>query len=1083
MYFVSVFRTIHRNAPMFLLPVLLSTGLTLHAQTATIQGTVKNEKGEPLQAVTVLVKGTKTSTITNAAGNYSITVPNPKAVLVFSHVGFGKKEETLNGRTSINLSIFAVEASDLDEVIVVGYGTQVKRTITGSISRVGSEDIEKYNTPSFQSALQGRMAGVEMYESSGVPGAAVNVRIRGMNTINGSAGPLYVVDGIPVFQGGGGDGDQPQNNGVMGNSSQTNVMTDINPTDIESIEVLKDAAATAIYGARGSGGVVLITTKRGKNGKTSFNINVIGGLSQISKQKQLLDGPQLLGVLDEAYRNSFYAIPTNAGLPLPATPLPPMDNFTRGMADSTNINHLDNVIRVGSYGEVTVSAMNGTDKTKYYLSGTYKRNVSTIRGSDMNQFNFKLNIDQAFSKSVRFGVSITPSYNIDKKLGSSSTLNLGGYGGAISTNLPIYPLYNADGTYFNPYTNPLSFLNRDLFRADNQRIRINESAYLEADLSKSLKFKTLVQREDWSQKAPTYTSGLLRQRTANDIVASPFVDDQVAQIQQPTSYGYLNSIESYFTYIKTLGKSHHVNGVAGMRFSTNNALFEAMYGENFANTNLDYPSQAARINDNFQTAVQGDPSANLGYFVRAQYDFKRKYLLSAVVNRDGSSRFGSNQRFGTFPAFSAGWVISDEKFLKRNKFVSFIKLRGSFGLTGNSGGIGNYASKTTWQSGMANIPGYMGNLGNYPAQAGNANLHWEKGTKYDGGLDMEFLGGKIRATVDYYENTTTDMLLSIPTPQTYGYGYTGSDFTYLENRGSLNNKGIEFSINAKILSGKFTWNASFNISHNETQILSLGGLDPSTVSGGTGSVQLYVGKSSPVYYLIESAGVDPATGQEMINNNNGKAVFANSLNPSQLDSARRPQFDKSPAPKYYGGFGNNFSYKGFDLSIFFSYRVGNYLLDAGERVSSYVGNVSLINNNTVANVFVGNLSATVLDRWTTPGQITDMPKVNYNSVTTVNDVMRNRNSTRFLSDASFARLKNVVLSYTVTPKVLKSLGLKSLRFNLTGQNLLLFTNFNGVDPEAVTIQTNYRERNIAYGVIQNVVPQTKTLTVGLNIGF
>lgn len=1042
-----------------------------------VQGTVRSEDGTPVPGVNVRLKGTTNAVVTDEKGNYRITVAQGTGTLTFTHVSYTSREVPINGRTVINVSLTMVQGG-LNEVAIIGYGTQEKRAVTGSISSVKSDEIALYNVNTFQSALQGRMPGVEMYESNGVPGSAVNVRIRGLNTINGSAGPLYVVDGVPVFTGGGVDGDAPLNNGFDAGSSQTNVMTDINPNDIESIDVLKDAAATAIYGARGSGGVILITTKRGKAGRTAFNVNYITGFSRISKVKQLLNGPQLLDILDEAYRNTFYSTPSNINLPLPATPIPAITNFTRGQADTTNNDPFDVVLQTGMFRELTLSASNGSDNTKYYLSGTYRDNVATIKGTGMKQYNFKLNLDHNISKYIRLGLSVTPSFNKEKRLGSSNTINLGGYGAALSTNLPIYPLYNTDGTYFNPWTNPVAYQDRDLFTGDNKRTRISESLFVEADLSKDLKLKSIFQREDFNQVAPTYISGILR--ITNDVNISPFANDQTSRLQHQNSYGYINSMENYLTYKKVIGKKHALDGVLGMRFSSNATYYEAMYGDNVPNSNFIYPSQAARIDQNIQTGVQGDMNANLGYFLRAQYGFKRKYLLSLVVNRDGNSRFGDRKRFGTFPALSAGWVASDESFLKRSKVISFLKIRGSFGLTGNAGGIGNNSSKTTWQSGSP-YTGYMGTIGNAALQPANANLHWEKGIKYDAGIDMRLLNNRLSTTIDYYKNITKEMLLSIPTPVNFGYNAAGSDLTFLENRGSLYNEGIEFSANANILKGAFKWNASFNISHNITRITDLGGIDPNTVSAASGDVQLYVGKNAPVYYLIESAGVDPATGGELVHDKDGNTVLASSLNAQQLNAARKPQYDKSPAPKFYGGLGNNFDYKGFSLSVFFSYRVGNYLLDAGERVMSYVGNISVTNNSTVPNIFLGNLPVSILNRWTTPGQITDIPKVYYNDP--VNNILRNRNTTRFLSDASYIRLKNVQLSYALPPELLSRLRLKSARLNITGQNLFLLTRFKGIDPESVTIQTNYRERNLGYGIIRNVVPQSRTLTLGLNIGF
>jgi TonB-dependent starch-binding outer membrane protein SusC len=1073
------------NCLSLLLALLFFTGLYLPVEgqapptPQTIRGTVKDDQGLPLEGVNIALKGSGLSVITDKKGEYQLGVPAGKAVLLFTYVNYEKREVPVNGRTEIDVSLKRVDKS-MDEVVIIGYGTQKKRDVTSAISTIKSTEIEKYNVNSFQSALQGQLPGVEMYESSGVPGAAVNVRIRGLNTINGSAGPLYVVDGIPILSGGNGDGDGPITNDLNLGGTQTNGLTDINPADIESIEVLKDAASAAIYGARGSGGVVLITTKRAKIGKTSFNLGIINGINELSRERKLLNGPQLLTVMDEAWRNTFYSNPANANLPVTATPMPPIRNFDRALAEATNVDYLREIMRTGAFREVTLSAMNGSDRTKFYLSGTYKRTVANIRGSEMNQFNFRVNIDHTWNKYIRFGVSVAPSLNKEYRMGSGGVNTAGGYGAALSTNLPIYPLYNADGTYFNAWTNPLAFLNRDLYDNNSKRIRLIASAYFEADILPGLRSRTNVQREDMDQVGRSYIDGMLRLRTTNASGVSPFADDQLARAAQQNSYGFINSAETYFTYDKAIGKQHRLNTVLGMRYSEADTRYEAMYGENFANRHLVNPSQAAFIEQGFQTGAIGEPAANLGYFFRTNYKFRERYLLGFTVNRDGSSRFGSNKRFGTFPAASVGWIISDEKFMQRFTFINLLKLRGSAGLTGNAQGIANTASIATWGTAQ-NTSGYMGTATSQPNRPANKELRWEKGVKYDAGIDLSLFKNRLEATIEVYHYTTNDMLLDVPTGTTMGYGNPSAGITWLENRGSLVNKGLEFSFNTVNVNTKdFTWRTNFNISFNRTTILDLGGLAPETVSGGGGDVQLYVGHYGPVFNLLEWAGVDPQTGSELVYDDEGKVVPANSLNTQQITAAKRPQYNKLPSPKYYGGIGNSFTWKGLSLSVFFSYRVGNYILDAGERVASYVGNINFTNGtNTIK---VGNLSSRVWNRWTTPGEPSDVPKLFFDDA--ANDKLRGVNTTRFLSDASYIRLKNAQLAYTIPAKVISKLKLKSARLTFTGQNLFLLTKFKGIDPEAINIDGgNVRNRNIAYGIIQNIVPQSRMYTLGLNAGF
>ncbi|WEK34877.1 MAG: SusC/RagA family TonB-linked outer membrane protein [Candidatus Pseudobacter hemicellulosilyticus] len=1063
-----------------LLPSVVVSGQTAPAPKpaqTVVKGIVRDDKGQPLDGVSITLKGSATSVISTEDGSFSIRVPDTRATLVFTFVNYTRKEVPLNGRTTLAVSMLT-DKKAMDEVVIIGYGTQKKREVTSAISSIKAGEIEKYNVTSFQQALQGQMPGVEMYESSGVPGAAVNVRIRGLNTVNGSAGPLYVVDGIPIISGGGGDGDGPiTNDGGFGGSG-TNGLTDINPADIESIEVLKDAASAAIYGARGSGGVVLITTKRAKAGKTTFNLNIINGFNRMSNRRELLDGPQLLTILDEAHRNTFYSNPANAGLPLTATPMPGIKNFDRGMADTTNIDYLDQILRTGLYHEATLTAMNGSERTKFYISGTFKRTEGNISGSDMNQYNFRINIDHSWNKAIRFGASIAPSLNKEFRLGSGTAIQYGGYGAATTTNLPIYPLRNADGTYFNAWTNPMAYRNRDLYENTSRRVRLLASAYFEADLLPGLKSKTIVQREDFDQVGDYYIDGLLRLRSSSSV--TPFPDDQLSMAGMQNSYGWANSFESYFTYDKRFRKKHHVNIVLGTRYNEVDTKYEAMYGENFANRHQVNPSQAAFVTNGWQTGAVGEPAATLGYYFRTNYKFKDRYLAGFTINRDGSSRFGSNQRFGTFPAASVGWIISDEPFMRNVKGIDLLKVRFSGGLTGNAQGISNTASIRTWGTSV-NSSGYMNTATTIPNRPGNTSLRWEKGRKFDAGLDIAFLRNRLEATVDVYHYTTTDMLLEIPVGTTFGYAQPSVNISFLENRGSLVNKGIEFSVNSVNTTGRLTWKTNFNISVNQTRIVDLGGLNPETVSGGSGYTQLYVGNQGPVYYLVEWAGVDPATGREMIYDADGKKVIASTLNAQQLAAARKPQFDKLPAPKFYGGIGNTFSFKQWTLSVFFSYRVGNWILDAGERQASYVGNLPVNYSNAGQSVAIGNISSRVWDRWTTPGQETDVPKPFYNDA--ANDVLKTLNTTRFLSDASFIRLKNLNLQYTIPAKAYSRLKLKSARVFFTGQNLFLLTKFDGVDPEALNVTGTNRDRNLAYGIINNVVPLARSFTLGFSVGF
>ncbi|GAA4335085.1 TonB-dependent receptor [Flaviaesturariibacter amylovorans] len=986
----------------------------------------------------------------------------------------------------------------LEDVVVVGFGTQSRRTLTGSVSRIRGDEVAQIASTNFQSALQGLAPGLSVANSSGMAGAPVRVRVRGTGSIFSSGDPLYIIDGVPV---------DAENSGLFANTGRggappANPMSNIDPNDVESIEVLKDAAASAIYGARAANGVLLITTKKGKSGKTRINVNVSYGFNEATNKVDYLNGKEYMDLRAESIRNSLAtgitfqgnlggvpAIWLNGGYNQWFSNAVPPLNYDSSVAAQTaaqNINHFEDVFRKGKVITSSISAAGGNDRTQFFLSGNYQGEEGILHRNDFKRFSGRANVDHRINDRFKIGTQVSGSYSkngvypIGPLSQFAGGFNPGGFLNATNSVLPIFPKRNPNGTLFGvPQTvNNLVYLDENLYFNTVEQQRYLANIYGEYTITRGLTFRSEVGTDFVNQvnrlyMNPTITAGGT-QGTLQGVADS-----------RSRSSNTLNT-NTYFTY-KTGYKDHSFDVVAGSQYTGSTTRSSWIQGNLLpAAPTLNTTQVAGQISAQDRL----DEFSYLSFFGRVNYNYKRKYLLGASVRRDGSSRFGANNRWANFPSLSAGWVLSEESFLRSSKAVSLLKLRASWGLTGNSnpGGVepiayGGYGIGGAFYGGAIGYP-----FRRVPALADN--IRWERTEMIDLALDFGFFRNRINGSVNYYRRNTSDLILGAAPPPASGI-VGGRNFA---NIASLRNDGIELNIGSKIIDGKnFKWQVDLNAAYNQNEVVSLGGLAPTAVAFGVN--RTFVGMPLSTYWLPMYLGVDPQTGFEVYAGRmqkDGKEVLdANGYpvhdpnNRIVVDPFGRingtttnvnwegisaPVNGKPGLPVWSGGLSNTLSYKGLSFAFLFTFNQGNWIYDEGARTQAFM----LQTYRNVRREFVEN-------RWQRPGDIASNPGVFFNPIT------QNQQSTRFLYRGDFIRLRNVRLSYNLPVTLTRRLRMDRVNFFVNATNLLLFTKFPGWDPEVVgTIgfqDFNNQPQNIAAGQTNSEPPQARNITFGLQLGF
>ena len=1025
----------------------------------TVKGRVVSETGEGLPGVNVLVKGTSNGTTTGTDGSFTVTVASGDATLVFSYIGYVSQEVALANRTQIEVAL-ETDVKSLGEVVVVGYGTQARRDLTGSVASVSGEQIKAFPVASFDQALQGRAPGVQISSGTGQPGGGVSVRIRGVGTVNNND-PLYVIDGIPVFNDPG-----TVSSRMTGNTQLQNPLAMLNPNDIASIEILKDASATAIYGARANNGVVIITTNRGREGGLKVNLETFQGFSQLADNADLLDSRGWATYYGNLLRNSGRATdPALADLDaIAANPAAP------------NYDWVGEGTRKGRLASYQLNLSGGNAKSRFYMGGNYYDENGTVIHSDFKRYSFRLNTDHTLSKWLKVGNTLSLS-KTDQRLGPTGIDNNSVFQG-LQSEAPVRPIYTETGAYaqgqsfLDAIRHPIASLQNNSQTLETTRII--GSVFADAQVIKNLTFHT-----SWS----------VDQIGATQTVFNPPYEvegGQASQIPESSTLATQNRnsftwfTDDYFTYQNTFASKHHLTATLGYSAQlTTNRNYNASV-QNFVSATRPYLS--AGIN---QGNVGGGEQRNalVSYFARANYAYADKYLFSATVRRDGSSRFGRDNRFGTFPAFSVGWRLSQEAFMADVPLVTDLKLRASWGQSGGQE-IGNYSAYNVLGSNFNYIFGDQVVGGTAPLSLANARLQWEATEQTNFGLDLGMLNNRLSLTADYFIKNTTNLLLRVRPPVEQG---TISD--PFGNLGEIQNKGLELGINTVNFDQAFKWNSSLNLTFIQNKVIALANDNEPRLSRtliahfDSPTFITQVGGSIGEFYIHEVAGIfgsweeiygSPrqntplgADGKPSLPQSNttqqtspGDLKYRDANGDGVIDDNDRVRVGKI-IPDFTWGFTNNFNYKGFGLSVFVLGVHGVDIYNGARAARERMNNAS-------------NQLSSVLNAWTPNNRDTDVPRA------ILTDPNRNnRASTRWLEDGSFVRVKNVRLSYTFPSVLLKGIRAGDAQLYVSAVNPLTFTKYTGFDPEIGNLNQNPEFGNLDAGQY----PQSRQYVIGLKVGF
>lgn len=1024
-----------------------------HGKKIKVKGVVKDETGEPVIGATVMEKGSANNgVITDLDGNYTIEIASD-GLLAVSYIGCKDQEIKVNGREVINVNL-ADDNKVLDEVVVVGYGVQKKRDVSTAVSSVKAEALANNPSTDFRQALAGKMPGVQVTVPSGDPEGSVSIRVRGVSTVNAGSDPLYVVDGVPMERG----------------------FANLNTNDIESVEVLKDASAAAIYGSRGSNGVVLVTTKKGTSDKLSISYDGYVGIQNVSKKLDMMNAYEYAEFVKDA-RDNAYLSKVPGGSASDPNSVRPKGNmqiaadffpYLQGVKGLTDTDWQDAIFRTAMTTGHNVSLSGKSNSINYFVSGNYMKKEGTIIGSDFEKYGGRLNLSGQH-KRLKFGVNFAPSYSV------SNTVDASGAGGIVQSALmmpPIFPVYNADGSYnyqgngylrigtdyeHNEVLNPVAMARLQSNVTD--RMSITGKVYAELELMKGLSYKLSLGGDYYGAHNDKYRQSSLPLK-GKDYYDSP--SNPVGYSSSSFFFNWL--VENQLTYTTTINKKHNITAIL-----VQSAQKETKKTDNVTAT--DYPNDYIQtVNGGTVTKGGSDKTqwSIASYLARVQYNYEGRYMLSAAIRTDGSSRFGKNNRWGYFPSASVAWRISDEQFFKNVKELSFIndmKIRASYGVTGNFE-IGNYDHLATMSTDNY-ILGANGGLLQYGYKPDNIkrdDLSWEKNQMINAGIDLQMFDGYIGFSVDYYNTNTSNMLLYVPVPLLTGYS------TSLQNIGKVNNRGWELALTSQhTFANGFGYSFNANYAKNTNEVKELGPGNAPIISTGSVGHAFYkteVGKPIGNYYLLVQDGIF-ATAEDLKkyphfdNTEVGDFRFVDVDGDGKLDLDKDRTICGNYMPKFTYGFGGKLWYAGFDMDFNFQGVYGNKILNLNKR---YLDNME------------GNTNGTkiALDRWRSPenpgsGSVNkaNRKQTGYNS----------RTSTWHLESGSYLRLQNLSLGYTLPRALTQKFKVEKLRVYVSGQNLFTITDYSGYNPEV-----NARpSQNLTPGEDYGTYPLARTYMFGLNL--
>lgn len=1012
---------------LFFLHVLLIIPGAATAQQKTILGKVMDAVTKtPLLGVTIKLDDKNGTTVTtDKQGGFVLDNGAIGQSLTFSFLGYSSQTIKIDTRTSYTISLAPV-SNVIEETVVVGYGRQKKRNLTGAIVSVGAAEIEKTTLQDPISILQGRAAGVQVSSNSGAPGGEMSIRVRGSSSLNSGNNPLFVVDGIPLESNSISSLNGTENSGL-------NPMADINPSDIASIEILKDAASTAIYGSRAANGVVMITTKRGAAGKPEVILNANAGVSSLTRKLSVLNARQYREAVLDSYR----------GMTIPEDPFYTIIDSLNPM-NNGDVDWQDELMRTAKQYKLDLSVRGGNEGTKYAWSSSYLDQDGVILNSNYKRFTSRLNVDFTISDRVRIGQSISYTNAVNNRTNAAGSGNL-----SIIRSLLVRPpnmsMYLPDGSlngYMIGQRNPVGMA---LFSTNlNKSNRIIGSQYLEVDIYQDLKFRSNVNLDYISMKEDEFMPSILDYREGYNSGA----------VRSSGNLTWGN--ESYFTYTKNIADKHHIGAVFGMSFQKWRYDRTGLDGQYFPSDDIRTLNGASVISN--QGVNVASEHAMLSYFGRVTYDYESKYLLEFNLRTDGSSRFGRDRRFGFFPSASAGWRFVEEEGIKNLGWLSDGKLRFSLGSTGNEA-IGDYTSRGEFTLGT----NYLDFSGAAPTVMPNPSLTWETTHQYNLGLELGFFKNRILFSTDAYLKKTKDLLYNVPTPGTSGFEYI------TQNIGSIENRGLEFSLQTRNLEGAFRWSTNVNISLNRNKVTSLPKnlLTNGHIQNGNFHI-LQEGLPIGVFYGWNFLGVyarDEDNTNKLTNGANG-AIFVGGdpiwkdVNNDKIIDQNDREIIGYAEPKYFGGISNDFSYKNFHLNVFFQYAVGNQIYNE-------------LNHQRNSIVRYNNLSTDALNRWREQGDQTDFPRL-------IRDDPKQSDSrvqSRWVEDGSYLKLKNVNLRYSFDSALSKRIGLRKLDAFVTATNLVTWTKYTGFDPDVNSYS------GLRVGLDEGSYPQSRTFTFGLIFGL
>lgn len=1062
--------------------------------TRTLTGKVLDESGQPLGGATVVALDASGRTLkgaySNADGSFSLAVPAGVAIrLRVSYIGYGERMVAVSeSQNAVDVSM-AETSSTLTEQVITGYGTQVRQDMTGASTRVGSKQLENIPTPSFDAMLQGQVPGLQVLSSNGLPGSAVRLRLRGQGSIGGGGQPLIVIDGVPIFN------EDPSDRSFGENPTQAtnlNPLSTINPNDIESIEVLQDAYASAIYGSRAANGVLVIKTKRGTPGETRVTANYSAGWSEPTRILPLLNGREWLGLHSELYSN------TNGGAPLPSTNRVGFGNFSSTIAEANAYVNSDRykewydyLFRDGRVQDASLSVSGGSEKTSFYTGLSYHQNNGFLTSNEYERMGLRTNVDQQVTDKLKVGVSLGLTRESNDQVRESYNGGLG----AVQRNpaLNIFPAFNPDGSYFGsggPQPNdvggnPVAVLENSSYIVTT--LRTIGNAYFDWKIISDLSLRYEFGFDYANTVANTNINGPIRwvqqgvfNPAGNNVTFSGPFFQAPTFAERRQNWQNWNS-RAILTYSRTFAEKHQVNAIGVAEALSSQREFIAIYTNgNAGSTDPFLQGVQGGLNPfvsplpgGVGVPVMGGYNDNrderyrfLSYITRVDYKYGEQFLFGVSARWDASSRFGPNNRWGFFPAVSGGWIASKATNLfVLPEWFTFLKVRGSWGRTGNAE-IGNFS----WADNVGGAGGYLGVPGTGLLRIPSPDLSWEQTDKWNLGVDFELWNGRVSGNIDAYYHLANQLLLLNAVPASTGFNNTLVNNPNVE----LRNKGIDVSIRGVILEAadvkQVGLKAILNLGFLDSEVLTTGGLAPGAFEQGPGDARVVEGQPVGVAFLVPHAFVDPATGAEYFYNRDGVAVLGPIGRAGGIDLTvdRRPF--GSPIPWLTGGLNLELTYRRFDLSTQWNWQVGNYVYDDGAKFQ-------------IGEVLSSNQRREILDRWTQPGDVTSVPRLGF-----INDFGAN-NSTRFLYLAEFLRLRQLTLGYTFSPAIASKLKLTSLRVYATAFNLLTFTRFPGWDPEVVRYANDGNARirtqdaNISSAAPYLPTPQARTISFGVNVTF